>query len=247
MGMILPVNVGGATDPHWDDVKALPLCQAANGVTAFTDAKGRHVFTAAGDAQISTAQTLGRGVSSGLCDGTGDSVSCPDSADFAIGTGPFTGEMFVRPRSLPGSGAAGVLFSSYAGPTNKGWGLSILNNSGTLQLRFFYSTDGSADSNVSRDFPFAINTDYYVAFTLSGSIVRLFAALASASWAPLLGATGTLSGAINDSTANFTIADIASGSVASDIYWIGPRLTAAARSTGSSIAVPRHMFPTRGA
>src|SRR5262249_6213557 len=55
-----------------------------------------HVWTAAGNAQIDTAQSKFGG-SSGLFDGTGDWISTPDSADFTLGTGDFTVDFWARP------------------------------------------------------------------------------------------------------------------------------------------------------
>jgi hypothetical protein len=65
----------------------------ADASTTFTDESGK-TWTAAGSAQIDTAQSKFGGAS-GLFDGTGDYISTPDSADFYYGTGAFTIESQV--------------------------------------------------------------------------------------------------------------------------------------------------------
>jgi hypothetical protein len=66
-----------------------------NGVdaaTTFTDTNGSasaHTWTAAGNAQIDTAD-FAFGGASGLFDGTGDYITTPDSADFVLGTSDFS-------------------------------------------------------------------------------------------------------------------------------------------------------------
>jgi hypothetical protein len=60
--------------------------------TTFTDeavGAGAHTWTAAGNAQIDTAQSKFGGAS-GLFDGTGDWITTPDSSDFALGSSDFT-------------------------------------------------------------------------------------------------------------------------------------------------------------
>jgi hypothetical protein len=68
----------------------------SDGSTTFTDSSdvGR-TFTAAGNAQIDTAQYKFGGAS-GLFDGTGDYITAPNSADFNFGVGDFTIEAWVR-------------------------------------------------------------------------------------------------------------------------------------------------------
>lgn len=66
--------------------------------TDFTDGTGKAV-TVNGNTVISTT-TKKFGAGSGYFDGSGDYLSVPDSADWALGTGDFTIEMWVRPNSL---------------------------------------------------------------------------------------------------------------------------------------------------
>lgn len=92
------------TDPYFSSVVALLHMDGADASTTFTDVKG-HTFTASGNAQIDTAQSKFGG-SSGLFDGTSDYVSSADSADWELGSGDFTIEMFVRLNSV----AAGLAY-----------------------------------------------------------------------------------------------------------------------------------------
>lgn len=72
-----------------------------NGVdtsTTFTDESGK-IWTANGNAQIDTAQSVFGGASA-LFDGTGDWIDTPDSADFDIGNGDFTIDFRIRMNSI---------------------------------------------------------------------------------------------------------------------------------------------------
>jgi hypothetical protein len=82
------------SDPYFDNVTLLLHCDGADGSTTFTDVKG-HTVTPAGNAQIDTAQSKFGGAS-GLFDGTGDYLSIADSADWALGSGDWTIECWVR-------------------------------------------------------------------------------------------------------------------------------------------------------
>ncbi|MBS0453959.1 MAG: hypothetical protein JSS14_21875 [Proteobacteria bacterium] len=71
----------------------------ANGSTAIADAKGTP-WTAMGNAQISTAQSMAGGASL-LLDGDGDYALSPVSPRFGFGTGDFTVECFARFSTAP--------------------------------------------------------------------------------------------------------------------------------------------------
>ncbi len=89
-----------AGDPYWY-YKVLGLhCDGTNGSTTFTDVKGNTV-TAVGNTQISTAQypSLTGKTSSALYDGTGDSLTIPNSTNLYLGASDFTVRMWYRPTS----------------------------------------------------------------------------------------------------------------------------------------------------
>lgn len=71
-----------------------------DGVTTFIDSSASaHVATAVGNAQLDVAQA-NFGVSSLLLDGTGDYVTFPDSADWALSNAVFTIDFWVRHNTL---------------------------------------------------------------------------------------------------------------------------------------------------
>lgn len=163
------LTIGGETgsiDPYWSSVSALLHFNGANGSTAFIDEKG-HLFTASGNAQISTAQSVFGGAS-GAFDGSGDYVSTPSSDDFNFGTGDFTIELAVRFASLPVNSVVSLV-SAYLNSTT---GLSIQ-----------YRTDGGSGNRLtfgvgdtSNNFAWspATGTWYRVAVTRSGTSLRAF-------------------------------------------------------------------------
>src|SRR5687768_6144765 len=73
---------------------ALLHMDGADGSTTFTDESGK-TWTARGDAQIDTAQSVFGGAS-GRLDGNGDFVDTPDHADWDFGSGDFTLDLRVR-------------------------------------------------------------------------------------------------------------------------------------------------------
>ena len=83
-------------DASYSNVSALLHFDGANGSTTFTDSGPNAVaFTRAGNAQISTAQSVFGGAS-GLFDGTGDYITTPGTAAFVFGTGDFSIEFRIR-------------------------------------------------------------------------------------------------------------------------------------------------------
>jgi hypothetical protein len=75
--------------------KSLLHTNGTDGSTTFTDSTGTHTWTAAGNAQIDTAQSRVGGAS-GLFDGNGDYIWSADSADWAFGSGDFTIDFWAK-------------------------------------------------------------------------------------------------------------------------------------------------------
>jgi hypothetical protein len=73
---------------------ALLHMNGANNSTTFTDESGK-TWTPYGDAKIVTAQSKFGGAS-GYFDGNGDYIDTPDSADFDVGAGEFTIDLFIK-------------------------------------------------------------------------------------------------------------------------------------------------------
>lgn len=152
-------------DPYFANVVALLHFDGADGSTTFTDVKG-HTFTAAGNAQIDTAQSLFGGASL-LCDGAGDYVSSPDSADWDFGTGDFTIEVAVRFAVVPSGDAQVSLLSTYLSST--GWAIQY-RASGTPNLAF-----SNGDSFLLQPaWTPAANTWYRIEISRAGTSLRAF-------------------------------------------------------------------------
>jgi hypothetical protein len=75
-------------------ISSLPM-DGSNGSVSFLDGSGK-TWTAFGNAQISTAQSISGGASA-LFDGSGDYIQADNSADFNFGSGPFSIDFWMRP------------------------------------------------------------------------------------------------------------------------------------------------------
>jgi hypothetical protein len=83
--------------------KSLLHMNGADESTVFTDSSSTpHIWTANGNAQIDTSQSVFGGAS-GLFDGTGDYIDTPYSADFDFGTEDFTWDFRIRFSSVAGT------------------------------------------------------------------------------------------------------------------------------------------------
>lgn len=103
-GSSLPIPSGDG-DPYFSNVSLLLHCDGTNGSTTFTDSSSNpKTVTSNGGCAISTAQSKFGGAS-GLFDASNDYLSVPASADFAMGTGDFTVEMFVYLNGTPNGSA----------------------------------------------------------------------------------------------------------------------------------------------
>lgn len=148
--------------------KLLLHCDGADGSTTFTDSSaGAHTVTAAGNAQIDTAQKK-FGTGSLLCDGTGDFATSNDHADYELGSADFTIDKWVRWNSV---GANQTLISKWFSTGNqRSW---LIYYDGT-NIRFQWSTDGSDSTSVARSWSPSNGTWYHLAVVRTGSIIRIF-------------------------------------------------------------------------
>lgn len=160
-----------ANDPYWNNVTALLHFDGADASTTFFDERG-HTFTAFGNAQIDTTQSVSGGAS-GLFDGSGDYLSTPDSPDFNLSAGDWTIEAWIRINALS-SGTMlivdkdGQAFVSYAQ-----WMLSV-TAAGKLQGSIGSGNGTSSQQTVTGATTISIGAWHHVAFTLSGTTLRLF-------------------------------------------------------------------------
>jgi len=149
-------------------VKLYLPCGGVNGATAFPDNSSfKNSVTANGNAQVDTSITKFGGGSL-KCDGTGDYLTVPDSADWqlddGVATNPWTVEFFVYFNSLPGRVG---LIAQYE---NSGSNWAIYSGNGET-LAFIINDTLRAETPGSS---FVINTWYHVAVVNDSGVIRLF-------------------------------------------------------------------------
>lgn len=131
-----------------------------DGSTTFTDEEG-HSFTATGNAQIDTAQSVFGGAS-GLFDGSGDYIYTSMSSDFQFGTGNFTIDFRFRLNSLKNMDPIGTGYGS-------GFMCQYVHTQTPKKLRLWLA--GSY-----YDFNTTLSTDtwYHVAYVRDGTDLYCF-------------------------------------------------------------------------
>lgn len=129
-------------DPFFSNVVALLHFDGADASTVFGDIKGK-TWTAAGNAQIDTAQSKFGGAS-GLFDGAGDYLVSQTSADFIYGDGDFTIEFWMRRNT---DAATVVVFDGR--PTTEGNQVVLYVPSGTGKMTFFRAGSNRISSSTT--------------------------------------------------------------------------------------------------
>lgn len=136
--------------------------------TTFTDDSGTgKTVTAAGNAQIDTAQSYFGGAS-GLFDGTGDWLTVPDNADWNFGTGDFTIDFRVRFAELVSSRA---FYQQRVNDNNR---VLLYWDFGASELSFYVFNGGVTIANMLRSWSPSTNTWYHVALVRTGNTARMF-------------------------------------------------------------------------
>ena len=162
------INVSGevAGDPYAAYVSALLHFDGPDGSTVFVDATGK-TWTASGNAQIDTAQSMFGGAS-GLFDGDGDYINTPSHADFTFGTSNVTVELFFR--TAVTNGAAVVLCKHLFNT-----GSWVVYRNGT-SIQLYVSSNGSSwdIANGIVIGTVAAGNWYHVAWSRSGSSFYTF-------------------------------------------------------------------------
>ena len=170
-GQLFNTSTGSGVDDSF--TKALLHMDGADASTTFTDESGK-VWTAAGNAQIDTAQKK-FGSASGLFDGTGDWLTTPDHADFALGSGDFTVDLWFNCTKVGGVDA------DLGGQTD-GIGTPWANTSffidrGATNVMRFFVSDGTNLTAIqgTTQFTDLINPGWHhLAAVRSGNTLRLF-------------------------------------------------------------------------
>lgn len=154
------------TDPYFSSVVLLVHNDnPANGSTTVTDqSASAKAVTAFGNAAYSTAQAPTGMSSSWLLDGSGDYATLADSADWNMGTGTWTAELFIR---FVGVVGYQVFFSQ--GATGADPGLSVYKVTAGGGMSLIQGT-----SDVSRAWVPTTGVWYYVAAVNDGSVCKLY-------------------------------------------------------------------------
>lgn len=133
---------------------ALLHFDGSDGATSFPDTNAggsAKTWTAAGNAQIDTAQSVFGGGSL-LLDGAGDYISTADHADFEFGNSEFTIDLRVRFAALPtgtiGSGN-GMFFVSHWTNASRAWVFGVGFNGTNYNLGFLYNSTTALSSAIA--------------------------------------------------------------------------------------------------
>jgi hypothetical protein len=172
MGMMVqPYRfAGAANDPYWTSTVLLLGFDGADGATVYADESyvARGNVTAGGNAQIDTAE-FKFGTASALFDGTGDSFSYADNADFEFGSGAFTIEAWINTDTITGTHA---IISKSGSSSTRSW---ILRHNGAT-LEWLVSLDGGftiSTVDVSGG-TLTTGTWHFVAFDYDTSKYRMY-------------------------------------------------------------------------
>jgi len=149
--------------------KLMLHCNGEDTSQTFTDsAITPKTVTAVGTAQIDTAQSKFGGAS-GMLDGDSDYLSIPDSSDFALGSGNFTIDWWMRIKTLPDG--IDYIWSHQDSATNY-FQIYIQNQFAGIWYRLFriqVATDGATICNISCDFAPSVDTWYHMAIVREGA------------------------------------------------------------------------------
>jgi len=192
--------------------KLLLHFDGADASTVFTDsstggAGSPHALTANGNAQIDTAQSKFGGAS-GLFDGSGDWISTPDHADFTLGSGDFTIDLWFR-RNATGTQMLAGQISSTAAAASSAWYIQCQNAGNLLNAGISNGTSFTILQSTT-----ALPVDglwHHVAFVRSGNTLRLFLDGVQED-------TDTFIGAVNDGAVTLSIGR---GGELNSQYWNG--------------------------
>jgi hypothetical protein len=177
--------------------KLLLHFDGADGSTVFADAAAGgagHSFTANGNAQIDTAQSKFGGASA-FFDGTGDWISTSDHADFALGAGDFTVDFWLRLNNTGDN----RLVCGQVDASNTITNRSIYFHRLAANTIRFGTATGSTANNVTGTTTLSAGVWYHVAGVRIGGTLKLFVNGVQE------GGDVAISGAINNSTAPFSI------------------------------------------
>lgn len=149
--------------------KALLHMDGSDASTTFTDESGK-TWTASGNAQIDTAQSVFGGAS-GLFDGSGDYISTADHADFY-----YPGDMTIDFRLRFNAFASGSVYGIYQ-QTQDGsnyYQIYFYNNGGTPEFTLLCNSGGVNLITMKRNPTISTSTWYHFALSRSGNDYMMF-------------------------------------------------------------------------
>ena len=103
-------------------------------------------------------------------DGSGDYLNIPNSTDWQF-SGQFTIEGWVKKPDMATVGDIFTIYGGGGGGGNAGFQIFVGNNAGGSGINCYFSSDGSAWTNVQEDYTWANGTWYHLAITRDGSNV----------------------------------------------------------------------------
>ena len=110
---------------------------------------------------------------SGYFDGSGDYLSVADNTALELGSGDFTIESWVYLTALPSSGL-GQAFIAKWNASNYSYLAGTYNNSGTMQLAFNYTTNGSTPVVTRVNASITTGNWFHAAYVRSGGSLKIF-------------------------------------------------------------------------
>lgn len=181
--------------------KALLAFDGADAATTINDTNNggsAHTWTANGNAQIDTAASKFGGAS-GLFDGTGDYVSASDHADFALGSGDFTIDLWFNCSVASGT-EANIAGQSDSTPTAASTSFYVKKTTADKIEAAVYVGSTQYAVTSSTLFTSATNTGWHhLALVRTGSVLKLFLDGVQE------GGDTTISGTVNDSSSALAV------------------------------------------
>lgn len=191
---------GGSAGGNDSFTKVLLHMDGTDASTTFTDSNsggGAHTWTANGNAQIDTGESVFGGAS-GLFDGVGDFVSTPDSAHYTLSTSDFTIDCWFK------CTAAGGTLQHLCGQTDStltaaGTSFRINRTIGNVMEVRVCQGGGDVAFNGVTQFTNTLNTGWHhLAYVRSGNVFYLFID-------GVLEGTTTFAATVNDSTSTLCV------------------------------------------
>jgi Concanavalin A-like lectin/glucanases superfamily/Putative phage tail protein len=157
-------------DPLFSSVILLLYGNGTNGSTTIIDSSSAaRTMTANGNASISTVEKK-YGTASLFFDGAGDYIRTPYFSDLNFGTGDFTIEMWIYPRTMPTSGFA-TLGSCLRDSPAKGWRV-LLRPDGRIEFSAYWS--GSGFSGTIGGTPINASEWSHIAICRVGTVITFY-------------------------------------------------------------------------